>query len=660
MSNKIKLAIIYAMLATGLVLLSWYAFSFTVPAAHDVTPVSMSATAAKVLESQGPTAAEVQQCHDVGCAQLLSAQAEIASSMIVAHFIGRNWMLFVGLLLSFIGGISLWVRHDNLKNPSAPKQFNPKEVLVNGKKVTIPALKCQRATLILPGDPRLTGLSFDKIIGQLEAKNEILEVLDMLQNVEKYSQMEADLIKGVLMVGPPGVGKTLMVRAIAALCGIPVIEIIGSDFVEKFVGVGSSRVNLLFADGDAIAEIFGAVLIFIDECDALLRHRGSANGNDERETTLNQFLGEMDGVIPRPNMVLFGATNRLDIIDPAALRPGRFDRQVEFFNPNNDEREKMLALYVPEHLRAPDLSFKAAARASVSASGAHLKAIANEAKLGAVRARVNKITLQLLDDASQRVLHGLARQSQRTVLNAIEIVTVKVHEGGHAFVYWKRTGKAPLRVTLIPRGHSGGHVQYSEDFELLKTKEHLLTRLVVAMGGWAGTYIMLDGQEDSGIAADFQMATETALQMVTELGMSKLGKINLPVLSKAGLVSDALKERIVAEVEHLLEWALTEAYNLIALNLDEYHLLIDALQNQETILEHEFPAVFNNNAERPAKVISINIPPPPSIQKAAPRHFEVIEGGRKAHAHHVAKALVALLGLNIEEEQEKPATAHSD
>ena len=220
------------------------------------------------------------------------------------------------------------------------------EVEVNGKKVKLPAMRCDTGTLILPNDHRFEGLTFDKVIGQSEAKFEIQEFLDFLKHPEKYAALNARTPRGVLMHGAHGVGKTLLARTLASLCGLPVIEIGGSEFTEMFVGVGASRVRLVFDDLDELVKVFGGAILFIDEFDAVARARGT-QGNGEQEQTLNQLLKEMDGIIKRPRVFTIAATNRKDILDPAAIRPGRFDRDIEFFNPNRKDRAAMLALYIP-------------------------------------------------------------------------------------------------------------------------------------------------------------------------------------------------------------------------------------------------------------------------------------------------------------------------
>ena len=489
---------------------------------------------------------------------------------------------------------------------NAAKKQEAIEVEVNGKKVKLPPMRCDVGTLILPGDRRFTNLSFDKVIGQHEAKMEIQEFLHFLQHPEEYETMEAKLPRGVLMHGAHGVGKTMLARTLASLCGLPVIEVAGSEFVEMFVGVGSSRVRLLFDDLDELVKVFGGAILFIDEFDAIARARGSSHGGQETETTLNQLLKEMDGIVARPRVFTFAATNRKDILDPAAIRPGRFDRDIQFFNPTRPDREALLGIYLPEKLRAPGLDLRVAAKACPGASGAHVANIANEAKILAVRAGLKKVTQDILDEAVLKVTIGVRRDGQRQILTAMELDTVKVHESGHALVYMKLSGRAPLRFTIIPRGQSGGHVAYSDDFETLITKEHLKLRLAVLMGGAASTFLVRNGQEDSGISMDIQMATDIAIQMVTQYGMSELGKFNLASMQKAGLVSDEFRDRIAKAVQALVDEGEKTAYSVIQENEADLRKLIDAVEEHETLLEPDMKRIFGmdypEQAPDPVKV----------------------------------------------------------
>jgi cell division protease FtsH len=474
------------------------------------------------------------------------------------------------------------------------KKQPEEEVEVNGKKIKLKPMTCDVGTRILPGDRRFTSLSFDKVIGQQEAKLEIQEFLHFLKHPEAYEALEAKLPRGVLMHGAHGTGKTMLARTLASLCGLPVIEIAGSEFVEMFVGVGASRVRTLFDDLDYLVTIYGGAILFIDEFDAVARARGSsAGGAQETESTLNQLLKEMDGIVARPRVFTFAATNRKDILDPAAIRPGRFDRHIEFFNPNRKDREALLGIYLPERLRAPGLNLRIAAKACTGASGAHVANIANEAKILTVRAGLKRVPQDILDEAVLKTMYGARREGQRSVLTPEELDTVKVHESGHALVYMKLSGRAPLRFTIIPRGQTGGHVAFPEEFETLATKEYLTMRLAVLMGGKASTSRLRNGQEDSGVSMDVEMATKSAVDMVTKLGMSPLGMFNLQALAAAGLVSDDFKSKIMVEVQKLLDDALATAFAVCDEHSEELKKLVAEIDEHETLLEPDFKRIFN-------------------------------------------------------------------
>jgi|JI6StandDraft_1071083.scaffolds.fasta_scaffold00015_60 cell division protease FtsH len=484
------------------------------------------------------------------------------------------------------------------------------EIEVNGQKIKLKPMTCDVGTRILPGDHRFTNLTFDKVIGQSEAKVEIQEFLHFLQHPDEYASLEAKLPRGVLMHGAHGTGKTMLARTLASTCNLPVIEIAGSEFVEMFVGVGASRVRTLFDDLDYLVTIYGGAILFIDEFDAVARARGSsAGGAQETESTLNQLLKEMDGIVARPRVFTFAATNRKDILDPAAIRPGRFDRHIEFFNPTRKDREALLGIYLPERLREADVNLSVAAKACPGASGAHVANIANEAKILTVRAGLKKVTQAILDEAVLKTMFGARRDGQRAVLTAMELDTVKVHESGHALVYMKLSGRAPLRFTIIPRGQSGGHVAFPDDFEMLNTKEHLTMRLAVLMGGSASTSIMRNGQEDSGISMDVKMATDIAVDMVTKYGMSPMGMFNLQALTAAGLVSDDFKARVLAEVQKLLDAGKAKAFEVIQGNLDQLKQLVDAVDEHETLLEPDLKRIFNlTYGEAGAELVALPAP----------------------------------------------------
>jgi cell division protease FtsH len=517
-----------------------------------------------------------------------------------------TWMYGMGFVMMLVIGFYVWRRYKN----------GTRTVVVDksGKRLpSPPERKFKQAELILPGDARFGDLTFDKVIGQTEAKFDIMEFIDFLQKPEKYAKMKARMPRGVLLYGAPGTGKTLLVKALAATVGIPVLVISGSDFVEMFVGVGASRVRDLYEDADALAQTYGWCVVFIDEIDAVGGKRGGGGhggGNREHDQTINQLLVELDGVTTNPNIITIGASNRKDMLDPALLRPKRLDRHIEFFNPNRKDREELFALYIPEDLRGEDLNLKKAARVTASASGSHIEAMANEAKIFAARWGLDKVTARCLDEAILKVRMGPARDSDRAMMSPDELDTVKVHEGGHALVYWMLTGKAPERFTIIPRGQTGGHVEFAEDYEMLRTKKNLETHLAVAMGGWAATLVLRDGQQDTGISSDFDQATRIAMQMVAVYGMSPMGFLTVNPFAEANLLGEDLKNEIKQHTHALLEQAKVVAMETVTKHRDLLDKLIKAVEIKETLLSHDFEELMeghlppedddNNDDEPPA------------------------------------------------------------
>ena len=452
---------------------------------------------------------------------------------------------------------------------------------------------------------KVNGPSIDQFIGQEEAVQELMEVADFLKNPEKYAAIGARIPRGVVMQGPPGVGKTFLTRILASMAGVPVYAISGSEFVEMFVGVGAARVRDLFNE----AKKRGKCIIFIDEFDAMGGKRGSGpGGNDERNTTLNQLLVEMDGFDPRAGIIVIAATNRLDMLDPAAIRPGRFDRTVTFHNPTRGDREQLLKTYLPESVRDGDVNLSSVAWLTPNASGAVMENIANEAKIHAVRDGRNKVTAMDLDEATAKVTVGARRSGLAKVLTPEEVDVLAWHEGGHALAYVLRSGKAPLRFSIIPRGDTGGHVTYGEDFELLTTRKALETRLVVCMGGWAGVYVGLDGEENTGVSGDIQSATQVAYQMVTAYGMSRLGMFSLSGYPDVSLIPDSLKADIKDAVDELLAWAKAEALTLVQENVSDMRRLVAAVKEKETLIEQDFKEMFLNGESAISSVPVIAVP----------------------------------------------------
>src|SRR5574344_348726 len=370
---------------------------------------------------------------------------------------------------------------------------------------------------------------FTDVAGVDEAKEELVEVVDFLKSPKKYTDIGGKIPKGVLLVGPPGTGKTLLARAVAGEAGVPFYSISGSDFVEMFVGVGASRVRDLFKQAREKAPC----IIFIDELDAIGKSRmNSMSSNDEREQTLNQLLVEMDGFDAETGLIIFAATNRPDILDPALLRPGRFDRQVVVDRPDVKGREAILRIHAKNVKLDNDVDFAAIAHSTAGFSGADLANIVNEAALLAVRAGRKKVTMPDFDEAVEKTVVGLEKKTR--VMNDKERKSVAVHETGHALVAVFTKGSAPVhKISIIPRGMGalGYTMQRSEEEKFLSTEQDLINEVDVLLGGRASEQIIL-GQIDTGAANDIQRATDVVKSMITDYGMSE--KFKNMTLGKSG------------------------------------------------------------------------------------------------------------------------------
>lgn len=539
----------------------------------------------------------------------------------------RHWfqeLTAVAMFASFITAIVMFCFWRSARR-KAKRAKMPVVIGADGQEITPPTLRSKHATLILPGDPRIKGLTWDQIIGQDVAKEEILEVLEFMQHPERFE--DARLPRGVLMYGAHGTGKTLIARTLASIANVPVLEVAGPEFVHMFVGVGAAAVRDLYADADAVAEKYGWCIVFIDEAETVAGRRGlnSSGGGQEHDQTTNQFLKELDGIIPRPRVVTICATNRRDMMDPAALRPKRLDRQIEFFNPNIDDRELLLALYIPERLRHPELNLRVAARGIPGASGAHLENMANEAKILRARRKAKLITQEILDEAVLKVIWGSRRDKDRKLWTPQEVKTVRVHESGHALAGILASGRLPLRFTMVPRGGSGGHVMWDDAFTLLSTEEHLKHRLIMMMGGWAATKLLCDGQHDTGIAQDFEDATKLAVEMVTRYGMSTLGFASFKSLSDAGLLSDELKRDATNAVNVLLEQAKAECYRLLSENLDLLRELEKAVDEKETLFPADLKKLLKGKVHLVEAESDSDATPP------APHKLTVAPAGKMPH-----------------------------
>jgi cell division protease FtsH len=434
------------------------------------------------------------------------------------------------------------------------------------------------------------GTRFSDIAGYEGAKREVAEVVDFLSHPERYARAGAIGPRGVLMVGPPGTGKTLMARAVAGEAGVPFLALTGSSFVELFVGVGASRVRDLFSDARKRAPS----IVFIDEIDAIGQRRGgSIVSNDEREQTLNQLLAEMDGFDPTTGVVVMAATNRPEVLDPALLRPGRFDREVEIPLPNQAERAAILAVHVEGKHIAPDVDFTAVARATPGFSGADLANLINEAAIVAVRDDREVIFARDIDEARDRVLLG--RRDASNALLPEEKRSVAVHEAGHALVALLSEHADPVaKITILPAGRALGVTeQLPVDERHLYAESYLLDSLAIRLGGRASENLVI-GEASTGAANDLSGATELAIRMVRDWGLSsRLGPIGYasdapaylsgPPLGQGRPYAEGTQQVIDQEVSRLLSEAENRARGLLSDNRDALDAVITALLERETI-----------------------------------------------------------------------------
>jgi cell division protease FtsH len=431
---------------------------------------------------------------------------------------------------------------------------------------------------------------FSDIAGYEGAKREVAEVVDFLSHPERYERAGAIGPRGVLMVGPPGTGKTLMARAVAGEAGVPFLALTGSSFVELFVGVGASRVRDLFADARKRAPS----IVFIDEIDAIGQRRGgSIVSNDEREQTLNQLLAEMDGFDPTTGVVVMAATNRPEVLDPALLRPGRFDREVEIPLPNQAERAAILAVHVEGKHLAPDVDFNAVARATPGFSGADLANLINEAAIVAVRDARDVIFARDIDEARDRVILG--RRDASNALLPDEKRSVAVHEAGHALVAFMSEHADPVaKITILPAGRALGVTeQLPVDERHLYAQSYLLDSLAIRLGGRASEKLVI-GEASTGAANDLSGATELAIKMVRDWGLSpRLGPIGYgsdqatylssPQFGQERPYAEGTQQLIDQEVSRLLTEAEDRARGLLTENRDALDAVIAALLEKETI-----------------------------------------------------------------------------
>ena len=431
---------------------------------------------------------------------------------------------------------------------------------------------------------------FKDVAGQKESKYELQEVVDFLKNPERYVKIGAKIPKGVLLVGPPGTGKTLLARAVAGEAGVSFFHTSGSDFVEMFVGMGAARVRDLFETGRKNAPC----IIFIDEIDAVGRSRGSGlgGGHDEREQTLNQILVEMDGFSTDPGVIVMAATNRPDVLDPALLRPGRFDRQVTVDLPDVQERLDILRIHSAKVKCEPGLDLERVARATPGSSGADLANLVNEAALYAARSRREMVNMDDFEKARDKIILGVARESK--FMTADEKKATAYHEAGHTLLHYYLKHVDPLhKVTIIPHGNALGlTISLPEKDQYTLRAGYLKDRIVICMGGYVAEDIVY-GETTTGTSNDIKQATTIARRMVTEWGMSELGFINLsnegePLFLGREITqhkdfSDATAKRIDEEIEKILDECLNTTRTILTEHRDQLDKLTEELCEKETL-----------------------------------------------------------------------------
>ena len=445
-------------------------------------------------------------------------------------------------------------------------------------------------------------VTFADVAGCDESKQELEEIIDFLKDPSKFQRLGGRIPKGVLMVGPPGTGKTLLAKAVAGEANVPFFSISGSDFVEMFVGVGASRVRDMFAQAKKNAPC----LLFIYEIDAVGRHRGAGlgGGNDEREQTLNQLLVEMDGFDDNQSVILIAATNRPDVLDPALLRPGRFDRQVTVSNPDIKGREEILKVHVKKVPLAKDVNLTTVARGTPGFSGADLANLVNEAALLAARKNKRKVTLKDFDEAKDKVLMGAERKSM--AMDDREKMNTAYHEAGHAICSLYTEGSDPIhKATIIPRGRALGMVQQLPEKDRYSiTRQQMMSRLIVAMGGRVAEEMKFGYDAvTSGASGDIQMATNLARSMVTEWGMSDaLGPVLYAensgevFLGKSVTQNQNMSEETARLVDAEIKRLVTEGYEgarkLLKEKEKEWTMLAEALIEYETLTGDEIKQVI--------------------------------------------------------------------
>lgn len=449
-----------------------------------------------------------------------------------------------------------------------------------------------------PADPKKNKVRFSDVAGEEEEKQELVEVVEFLKNPKKFTRLGAKIPSGVLLEGPPGTGKTLLAKAVAGESGVQFFSISGSDFVEMFVGVGASRVRDLFDQAKKAAP----AIIFIDEIDAIGRRRGNGmgGGNDEREQTLNQLLVEMDGFQGDEGVIVMAATNRSDVLDPALLRPGRFDRKILVGRPDVKGREAILRVHAKNKPIASDVDLKEIAKQTPGFVGADLANLLNEAALLAARRGKNEIDASDLDEAEDRVIAGPAKHDR--VESAQERKTVAYHEAGHTIVgLVLNDARVVHKVTIVPRGRAGGYaIMLPREDEMLMSKKNAKEQIAGLMGGRAAEELIFKSQS-SGASNDFEQATQIARAMVTQYGMSeKIGPVELQssgqVFTGQGYDQSPYSEKTAAlvdeEIRRILNEGHEQALHIIETHREQHKAIAEALLKYETLNEKEILSLY--------------------------------------------------------------------
>jgi cell division protease FtsH len=516
---------------------------------------------------------------------------------------GDNVPWFVSLLVSwlpFIALIGVWIFLSRQMQGGAGKAMG------FGK---------SRAKMLTEAHGRVT---FEDVAGVDEAKQDLQEIVEFLRDPGKYQRLGGRIPRGVLLVGPPGTGKTLIARAVAGEANVPFFTISGSDFVEMFVGVGASRVRDMFEQAKKNAPC----IIFIDEIDAVGRHRGAGlgGGNDEREQTLNQLLVEMDGFEANEGVILIAATNRPDVLDPALLRPGRFDRQVVVPNPDVVGREQILKVHVRKVPLAPDINLKTIARGTPGFSGADLMNLVNEAALTAARRNKRMVTQAEFEEAKDKVMMGAERKS--LVMTEEEKMLTAYHEGGHAIVGLNVVATDPIhKATIIPRGRALGMVmQLPERDKLSMSLEQMTSRLAIMMGGRVAEELIFGREKvTSGASSDIEQATRLARMMVTRWGLSEeLGTVSYGEnqdevflgmsVSRTQNASEATVQKIDTEIRRFVENGYNEATRILTEKRADLEALAKGLLEFETLSGDEITDLLKGKKPNRESVLEPSTP----------------------------------------------------